>query len=244
MNASAFHQVNEERFVIDTQELVRDYQIGERMIHALCGVDLQVRPERLVALKGRSGSGKTTLLNCIGGLDRPTSGSVRVLGRDLCELGEDELALWRRHQLGLVFQSFGLLPTLSAYENVDLMLRLVEVPSKERRERTLQCIELVGLTKWMHHRPHEMSGGQQQRVGIARALANRPRLLLADEPTGELDSNTSRDILKLFREIVETEHITLLMSSHDPLVDKYADEVILLKDGFILPSNRSQESII
>jgi ABC-type lipoprotein export system ATPase subunit len=159
---------------------------------------------------------------------------VKVFGRDLAELDEDELALWRRHQVGFVFQSFGLLPTLSAYENVDLMLRLVGLAGSSRRERTLQCIDLVGLTKWMHHRPHEMSGGQQQRVGIARALANRPRLLLADEPTGELDSNTARDILKLFQEIVAAEHITVLMSSHDPLVDKYADEVVLLKDGQIL----------
>jgi ABC-type lipoprotein export system ATPase subunit len=200
----------------------------------LRGVDLDIGKERFTALKGRSGSGKTTLLNCIGGLDRPTSGTVYVLGRDLSELGEDELALWRRNQLGFVFQSFGLLPSLSAYENVDLMLRLVDVPGRERHERTLECIELVGLTKWMHHRPHEMSGGQQQRVGIARALANRPRLLLADEPTGELDSNTARDIFKLFQDIVAAGHVTVLMSSHDPLVDKYADEVVLLKDGQIL----------
>ena len=233
MSQSVASQVHDGKFIIQTQDLQREFKMGERTIHALRGVDLNVMPERLVALKGRSGSGKTTLLNCIGGLDRPTSGAVRVFGRDLSELGEDELALWRRHELGFVFQSFGLLPTLSAYENVDLMLRLVDVQSKERRARTLECIELVGLTKWMHHRPHEMSGGQQQRVGIARALANHPRLLLADEPTGELDSNTSRDILKLFQDIVATEHITVLMSSHDPLVDKYADEVVLLKDGQI-----------
>ena len=222
------------KYLIQTKRLERDYRIGERIVQALRGVDLTVLPQRFVALKGRSGSGKTTLLNCIGGLDRPTAGKVRVFGRDLSELGEDELALWRRYELGFIFQSFGLLPTLSAYENVELMLRLIDVPAPERRKRTLECIELVGLTKWMHHRPHEMSGGQQQRVGIARALANHPRLLLADEPTGELDSNTSRDILKLFRQIIETEHLTLLMSSHDPLVDKYVDEIVLLKDGQIM----------
>jgi len=233
MNKTASSQVNDGKFIIQTQGLQREYKIGERTIQALRSVDLNVMPDRFVALKGRSGSGKTTLLNCIGGLDRPTSGSVCVLEHDLSELGEDELALWRRHELGFVFQSFGLLPTLSAYENVDLMLRLVDVPITERRERTLECIKLVGLTKWLHHRPHEMSGGQQQRVGIARALANHPRLLLADEPTGELDSNTSREILKLFRKIVDTEHITVLMSSHDPLVDKYVDEIVLLKDGQI-----------
>ena len=225
--------VDNREYIIQTRSLQRDYTLGDRTIRALRGVDLNILPERIAALKGRSGSGKTTLLNCIGGLDRPSAGSVHVFGRNLSELGEDELALWRRYELGFVFQSFGLLPTLSAYENVDLMLRLIEVPSTERRQRTLECLELVGLTKWMHHRPHEMSGGQQQRVGIARALANHPRLLLADEPTGELDSNTSREILQLFRDIVEVEHITVLMTSHDPLVDKYADEIVLLKDGQI-----------
>ena len=225
--------VDNREYIIQTRSLQRDYTLGDRTIRALRGVDLNILPERIAALKGRSGSGKTTLLNCIGGLDRPSAGSVHVFGRNLSELGEDELALWRRYELGFVFQSFGLLPTLSAYENVDLMLRLIEVPSTERRQRTLECLELVGLTKWMHHRPHEMSGGQQQRVGIARALANHPRLLLADEPTGELDSNTSREILQLFRDIVEVEHITVLMTSHDPLVDTYADEIVLLKDGQI-----------
>ena len=234
MSEATPSHVHNGRYIIQTQDLQREYNIGERRVQALRGVDLNVLPEQFVALKGRSGSGKTTLLNCVGGLDRPTAGHVKVLGRDLSELREDELALWRRHELGFVFQSFGLLPTLSAYENVDLMLRLVDIPERERRERTLECLELVGLTKWVHHRPHEMSGGQQQRVGVARALANHPRLILADEPTGELDSNTSRDILKLFKQIVEAEHITILMSSHDPLVDKYVDEMVLLKDGQII----------
>ena len=221
------------RYIVQTKGLERVYKIGTKEVQALRGIDLVIESERFVALKGRSGSGKTTLLNCIGGLDRPTSGVVRVFGRNLADLGEDQLAQWRRRELGFIFQSFGLLPTLSAYENVDLMLRLVDTPSKERRERTLHCIDLVGLRKWMHHRPYEMSGGQQQRVGIARALANHPKLLLADEPTGELDSTTAREILQLFQQIIKTEHITLLMSSHDPLVDKYVDQIILLKDGQI-----------
>jgi putative ABC transport system ATP-binding protein len=234
MSEPAPSQISDGKPIIQARNLERVYMIGERSVRALRGVDLDIVQERFVALKGRSGSGKTTMLNCIGGLDRPTSGSVKVLGCDLAELDEDQLALWRRHELGFIFQSFGLLPTLSGYENVDLMLRLVGVSSAERRARTLECLELVGLTKWMHHRPHEMSGGQQQRVGIARALANHPRLLLADEPTGELDSNTARDILKIFQEIVAAEHITVLMSSHDPLVDKYADEIVSLKDGQIV----------
>jgi putative ABC transport system ATP-binding protein len=221
-------------YIIQTQRLWRIYKIDSREVQALRGIDLNVMPGRFVALKGRSGSGKTTLLNCIGGLDRPTAGVVRVFGHDLSTLDEDQLALWRRRQVGFIFQSFGLLPTLSAYENIELMLRLVGVPSQERRARTLHCIELVGLNKWMHHRPYEMSGGQQQRVGIARALANRPRLILADEPTGELDSTTAREILKLFRRIIEVEQVTLLMSSHDPLVDGYVDEILQLKDGQII----------
>jgi putative ABC transport system ATP-binding protein len=225
------------RYIVQTKGLQRVYKIGTKEVQALRGVDLTIESERFVALKGRSGSGKTTLLNCIGGLDRPTSGIVRVFGRNLADLGEDQLALWRRRELGFIFQSFGLLPTLSAYENVDLMLRLVDTPSKERRERTLHCLDLVGLGKWMHHRPYEMSGGQQQRVGIARALANHPKLLLADEPTGELDSTTAREILQLFRHIIETEHITLLMASHDPLVNKYVDQIFLLKDGQITVPN-------
>jgi putative ABC transport system ATP-binding protein len=136
--------------------------------------------------------------------------------------------------VGFVFQSFGLLPTLSAYENVELMLRIVGVHGNERRERALHCLDLVGLVKWARHRPYEMSGGQQQRVGIARALANTPQLILADEPTGELDSTTAREILALFRRIVEEEHVTLVMATHDALVDEYVDEVLRLKDGQIV----------
>jgi ABC-type lipoprotein export system ATPase subunit len=136
--------------------------------------------------------------------------------------------------VGFIFQSFGLLPTLSAYENVELMLRIADVGGRERRDRTIHCLGLVGLTQWASHRPFEMSGGQQQRVGIARALANSPRLILADEPTGELDSVTARETLALFRRVVEEEHVTLLMASHDPLVDGYVDQVLQLKDGQIV----------
>lgn len=225
--------------LIHTREVTREYHLGSKTIRALRGVDMAIQRGAYVALKGRSGSGKTTLLNLIGGLDRPTSGLVQVFGRDLSTLGENELALWRRHELGFVFQSFGLLPSLSAFENVDLMLRLIGMPRAERRERSLDCIELVGLRQWMDHRPHELSGGQQQRVGIARALANRPRLILADEPTGELDSNTSVEILQLFRRIVEREGVTILMSSHDPLVDRHVDRIMLLQDGKIVDGARS-----
>ncbi len=224
-------------FIVETENLWRIYKVGSQEVPALRGITMKVAPGRFVAVKGRSGSGKTTLLNCIGGLDHPTSGSVHVFGRNLAELSEEQLAKWRRERLGFIFQSFGLLPTLSAYENVELMLRIAGVPSKERRERTMYCLDLVGLGKWIHHRPFEMSGGQQQRVGIARALANRPRLILADEPTGELDSSTAREILSLFRQIVDQEHVTVLMSSHDILVDEYVDEIVQLKDGQIISNN-------
>lgn len=212
----------------------RIYRLGSREVHALRGVDFSLPAGGCAALKGRSGSGKTTLLNIIGGLDRPSEGRVSVFGQDLSALDEDSLALWRRRKVGFIFQSFGLLPTLSAFENVELMLRMIGVRGRQRRQRAQHCLELVGLTKWAHHRPQEMSGGQQQRIGIARALANQPQLILADEPTGELDSNTARDILALFRRIVEEEKVTLLMTSHDPLVDEYVDRVFQLRDGQIV----------
>jgi putative ABC transport system ATP-binding protein len=219
--------------VIETRELWRVYRAGAQDVQALRGVDLQIDSANFVALKGRSGSGKTTLLNCIGGLDRPTSGEIHVFGRNLSELSEDQLTQWRREKVGFVFQAFGLLPTLSAFENVELMARIAGLPRRERRERTLYCLELVGLANRAQHRPYEMSGGQQQRVGIARALVNTPQLILADEPTGELDSTTAREILFLFRQIADDEGVTLLVASHDALVDEYVDRVLQLQDGQI-----------
>jgi ABC-type lipoprotein export system ATPase subunit len=220
--------------VIKTENLWRVYKVGALEVPALRGIDLQIGAGTFVALKGRSGSGKTTLLNCLGGLDQPTSGEARVLGQKLIDLSDNALTRWRREQVGFVFQSFGLIPTLSAYENVELMLRLKRLSPQESRQRALACLDRVGLNQWADHRPYEMSGGQQQRVAIARALANEPRLILADEPTGELDSTTAREILTLFRQIVEQQNVTLLMVTHDPLVDEYADRVLLLKDGQIV----------
>jgi ABC-type lipoprotein export system ATPase subunit len=219
---------------IETTDLTRIYKVGSQDVMALRGVSLQVQPGGFMALKGRSGSGKTTLLNCVGGLDRPSSGSVSIFGRELAHLSERDLTRWRREQVGFVFQSFALLPTLSAYENVELMPRMAGRGRRECHDRAMHTLEMVGLRKWMHHRPYEMSGGQQQRVAIARSLANGPKLILADEPTGELDSSTAREILGLFRRIVEEEHVTLLMVSHDALVDEYADQVLRLQDGQIL----------
>ncbi len=218
-----------------TEQLWRTYKLGSQQeVAALRGVDLKIQAGQFVALKGRSGSGKTTLLNCIGGLDRATSGILRVFGRDLSTLSDEQLTRWRRDRLGFVFQSFALSPTMSAYENVELVLRITGKRGGERLERTNYCLDLVGLTRWKDHRPDEMSGGQQQRVAIARSLANNPELILADEPTGELDSATAREILSLFRRVVDEQRLTLLVASHDSLVDEFADQVLQLQDGRIL----------
>lgn len=222
--------------VIETQDLWRVYpsKTHAEGIPALRGINLTVNTGSFVTLKGRSGSGKTTLLNCLAGLDKPTSGSVMVLGNDLMTMSDDESTVWRREQIGLVFQSFGLLPTLSAYENIELLLRIKGDEFEARHQRALECLEIVGLGKWKDHRPYEMSGGQQQRVAIARALANHAQLILADEPTGELDSKTTRELLTFFRELVESQNITMLMVSHDSLVDSYVHKVLTLKDGVII----------
>jgi ABC-type lipoprotein export system ATPase subunit len=221
-------------YIIEVSQMWRIYKLGDQEVQALRGIDLQITPGRFIAFKGRSGSGKTTLLNCLSGLDQPTSGTVHVFGSDLLKMKDKQLTQWRREKIGLVFQSFGLLPIMSAYENIELMLRLIGVGAHERHTRTMECLNLVGLEKWAHHRPYELSGGQQQRVAIARALANSPKLVMADEPTGELDSTTGRDILQLFRRIVAEENVTLLMASHDPVVDGYVDEIMQLKDGQIV----------
>ena len=218
--------------VVAVDNLWRTYRAGtQQEVHALRGVNLKIEKPCVVVLKGRSGSGKTTLLNCIGGLDRPTKGTVQVFGWEVSRLGEGKLTQFRRKQVGFIFQSFGLNPLFSAYENVDIMLRMGGASNRECRERTSACLKLVGLTKWANHRPDELSGGQQQRIAIARSLANRPRLLLADEPTGDLDTATTREILTLFRQIVADEGVTVLLSSHDPIAEEYADQVLRLSDG-------------
>ena len=220
--------------IVETVDLWRVYRLGDLEIPALRGLNLTIGVGELIALKGRSGSGKTTLLNCLGGLDRPTKGSIRILGEEIGDWSENKLTKWRRHQVGFIFQSLGLLPALSAYENVELMLRMIGVRGKERHDRAVECLDRVGLTKWMDHRPYEMSGGQQQRVAVARALANRPRLILADEPTGELDSKTGQEMMNLFRSVVRDNNMTMLMATHDNAVDDYVDKVLHLRDGRVV----------
>ena len=215
---------------VRAEDVARIYRVGRSQVAALRGVTLQVPSGVFAALKGRSGSGKTTLLNLIGGLDRPTSGEVYVYDQPLSRLSGRQLTDLRRHRIGFVFQSFALIPTFSAFENVELMLRIAGV-WRGRRQRTMRSLELVGLGPWAHHRPWELSGGQQQRVAIARALVTRPDLILADEPTGELDSATGRQIMALFRYIVAREGITILMATHDPVIEEYAHIIYELSDG-------------
>lgn len=220
--------------IVVAEGLRRHYQVGEEAVLALRTVDLQIRRGRFVVFKGRSGSGKTTLLNLIGGLDRPTSGRVTLFGQDLSALSEEARTQLRQERIGFVFQSFSLMPTFSAIENVEMLLRVAQIDETVRRARALDCLTRVGLRRWADHRPFEMSGGQQQRLSIARALACAPEILIADEPTSNLDSETGRQVLQLFQRLVDEEGFTVLMASHDPLSDEYATEVYELSDGVIV----------
>jgi putative ABC transport system ATP-binding protein len=220
--------------VVETRDLVREYAMGGGVVRAVDRISLRVEPGQLVAVRGRSGSGKTTLLSLIGALDRPTSGTARVAGLPVSEMPERELVAFRRRTIGFIFQAFGLLPILSAAENVEIPLRLVAADPREREARVADLLELVGLAGRAHHRPHELSGGEQQRVAIARALANRPRLLLADEPTGQLDSHTGHDVMALIRSIVRREGTTAIVATHDPALIDLADRVVELRDGRVV----------
>jgi putative ABC transport system ATP-binding protein len=216
--------------------LSRDYPSGEGVVHALRGIDLTVGRGQLLAIRGRSGSGKTTLLNLLGGLDRPTSGSVSVNGIEVSALSEAELVDVRRRTIAFIFQSFGLVPILTAAENVEVPLRLVGAEPVGRDQRVAELLEMVGLHDRMRHRPHELSGGEQQRVAIARALANRPKLLLADEPTGQLDLETGHRIMTVIRGVVRSEGITAVVATHDPAMMDVADRVLELQDGRFVES--------
>jgi putative ABC transport system ATP-binding protein len=220
--------------MVDVQGVHRTYGSGPAAVHALRDVSLTVAPGELVALVGRSGSGKTTLLNVVGGLDRPDSGTVRVAGTEVTALDDDGLVRLRRDVVAYVFQTFGLVPVLSAAENVGVPLRLRGLPVADREERVRLLLELVGLGQAAGQRPGEMSGGQQQRVAIARALAGSPRLLIADEPTGQLDSETGLAVMALIRAVVEAEGMTAVVSTHDPVMVALADRVVHVTDGRVV----------
>ena len=219
--------------LISTIDLWRTYQLGSEEINALRGVNMTVMPGQFIAVVGRSGSGKTTLLNILAGLDKPTSGQVLFENRDIAAMNEHDLTEIRRHKIGFVFQSFGLLPLLSAFENVELPLRIAGVRTREREERTREALDIVGLGGRAKHRPYELSGGEQQRVAIARAIVNNPPLILADEPTGELDSTNARAIFGLFKEMVLKQGISVLSATHDSTLLAMADEVKEIRDGHL-----------
>jgi putative ABC transport system ATP-binding protein len=229
--------------LVVAEDLGRTYRTGSNDVHALRGVSLAVPRGTLVAVRGRSGSGKTTLLNLLGGLDRPDTGRVTVDGREVSTLSEDELVDVRRRTVGFVFQSFGLIPILSAAENVGVPLRLIRADPQQREERVRLLLSLVGLADAAAQRPYELSGGQQQRLAIARALANRPPLLLADEPTGQLDSQTGRMIMELLRALVRSQGITALVATHDPALLAVADRVIELRDGAVVSDESADASV-
>ena len=219
------------------QNVGRVYQSASGDVHALKQINFQLNKGEFVVLKGRSGSGKTTLLNCLGGLDTPTTGSINILGNEISSMSDAQRTRWRREQVGFIFQQMGLLPGFSCYENLDIMTRLANVPRSERRNKILDSLEQVGLLDYLDHRPYEMSGGQQQRIAVARALVASPEVILADEPTSELDSETTRMILNLFKNIVHEQNLTFLMTSHDPIVDEYVDRMIVLQDGMVLDAH-------
>jgi putative ABC transport system ATP-binding protein len=219
--------------IVEARGLTRDFQVGARTLHVLRGIDLSIQPGEFVALRGRSGSGKTTLLNILVGLDSPTQGQVSVLGQDLIRLNEARRAALRRESVGLLFQNAHLFPTLTALENVELALRLQLTRAGERVQRAREALEVVGLGPRVQHRGLELSGGEQQRVALARAMVHNPRFIIADEPTGNLDSLTAQKIVQLFHSVVQRTGIGLLVATHDAVVVNVADRVLQISDGRI-----------
>jgi len=217
---------------VSTKRVCRHYRMGETLIRAVDGVSLELRPGEFVALLGSSGSGKSSLLNLIAGLDRPTSGSVIVRGGDLAALSREALAKYRLRTVGMVFQSFNLIPSMTLMENVELPMRFAEVERDQREGLARKALDRVGLSTRLRHRPAELSGGEQQRAALARALINRPQLLLADEPTGNLDSHTGTEIMELIREFNQALGMTVVMVTHErALAERYVKRMIFLADG-------------
>ena len=220
--------------LVKLERVSKEYRQGGAPVHALRDVSLTLGRNQLSVIRGRSGSGKTTLLNMIGGLDRPSAGRVEVDGVEVSSLAEQDVVEYRRQTVGFVFQGFGLIPILSAAENVEIPLRLRRLEPSERAARARELLHLVDLDHRAHHRPQELSGGEQQRVAIARALANEPRLLIADEPTAQLDSRLAEAIMGVLRKLVEAQGISVIVATHDPLLFGMADRAVELRDGAIV----------
>jgi len=220
--------------IIRTENLKRDFRVGEEVINIIKDVNLSIEKGKLTILRGRSGSGKTTLMNLLGTLDKPTNGKIYFDNEDVTIMPDKKLDNLRRLNMGFVFQSVALISLMSAYENVEFGLRISGYDEKQRRNRAEECLNIVGLGKRMHHMPPEMSGGEQQRVAIARAIAHKPKIIFADEPTAELDTNTGLQVIKLFKELVDREGITILMTTHDPNIIEVSDNVITIEDGEVV----------
>ena len=225
------HPLARRKTAVSVQHLTRIYKVGAEDVIAVQNISLNIPSGIMATVKGPSGSGKTTLLNHIAGLDEPTEGEIVIAGRPLAKMSERERINLRRNEIGFVFQTFGLLPFLSARENIEAPLRLVKASAKERKQRVDEVLELVKLSARASHRTYELSGGEQQRIALARALANKPSLILADEPTGQLDTATGYAIIALLRSIVEQTGVTVLIASHDPKVIESVDLVYVLEDG-------------
>jgi putative ABC transport system ATP-binding protein len=221
--------------LVELESVSKEYRNGAARVHALTEVTLSLPHRELIVVHGRSGSGKTTFLNMIGGLDRPSSGRITVDGAEVSSLPEEALVDYRRETVGFVFQSFGLIPILTAAENVEVPLRLRRLEPAARAERVHDLLRLVDLSDRANHRPQELSGGEQQRVAIARALANEPRLLIADEPTAQLDSQRGRTIMSVMRKLVDERGVSVIVATHDPLLIGMGDQVIQLRDGAVVP---------
>ncbi len=219
--------------IVEVRELTRTYRQGDLEVPALRGVDLDIEPGEFTVLMGPSGSGKTTLLNQIGALDLPDSGSVRVEGHELGAMGKAALASLRLNRIGFVFQAYNLIPVLSAYENAEFVLLMQGVNEKERKQRVMETLTSVGLEGMEHRRPTELSGGQQQRVAVARAIAGKPALVLADEPTANLDSNTGYELIETMKKLNEEQGVTFVFATHDPKVMEHARRIVRLVDGRI-----------
>ncbi|HEY7357580.1 MAG TPA: ABC transporter ATP-binding protein [Ktedonobacterales bacterium] len=224
--------------LLEVRGLERVYMAGGEQVAALRGVHMTLWPGRVAVLRGRSGAGKTTLLNLIAGLDAPTAGSVWLFGMDLATLSEQQRTALRRGSLGFVFQAAHLFPNLTALENVELPLRLARAATQERKRRAVEALEMVGLAGRARHRALELSGGEQQRVAIARALAHGPRLVLADEPTGNLDSHTGASILRLMRRVAAEQGVAFLIATHDPQAVEAANDLYDISDGMLMPAER------
>lgn len=220
--------------IILAENVVRKFQSGRDTIVALKGINASIEQGKLTILRGRSGSGKTTLMNIMGALDKPTSGRILFDGIDISKMSEKECNRIRKTNIGFVFQSVALIAMMSAYENVEFMLRVAGVDAKTRKSRAEECLHLVGLSKRLHHRPNELSGGEQQRVAVARAMAHKPKIVFADEPTAELDTHMGLQVVKLFKDMISAEGITVLMTTHDPGMMEIADRIYTLEGGEII----------